>query len=90
MFVNYQSKLREIILGLMYDVLFCSSHTDHVFDVAWSPTADFLVTASHDRLWKLWQPRVPSLRNSGFTSNNHQRYSSSQNDSFRTERTTMV
>jgi WD40 repeat protein len=33
-----------------------SSHTDHVFDVAWSPTVDFLVTASHDRFWKLWRP----------------------------------
>lgn len=70
----------------------CSSHSDHVFDVAWSPTADFLVTASHDRLWKLWQPRVPSLRNSIFTANNHQRYPVSQvnNDVMRAERMAMV
>ena len=37
----------------------CSSHSDHVFDVAWSPTAEFLVTASHDHLWKLWLPNSP-------------------------------
>ena len=37
----------------------CSSHSDHVFDVAWSPTAEFLVTASHDHLWKLWLPKSP-------------------------------
>ncbi len=54
-----------------------SSHNDHVFDIAWSPTADFLVTASHDRMWKLWQPRVLSLRNSCFMADNQQHYASS-------------
>ena len=29
-------------------------HGDHVFDAAWSPDGSFVVTASHDKKWRLW------------------------------------
>lgn len=32
-----------------------AGHEDHVFDAAWCNGGDQLVTASHDRKWRLWQ-----------------------------------
>ena len=31
-----------------------AGHTDTVFDVAWSPDAKSIVTASHDASWRVW------------------------------------
>jgi len=35
-----------------------TGHSDHVFDVAWSSTDEFLVSASHDSQWSLWRPNL--------------------------------
>ena len=31
-------------------------HKDHVFDAAWSPDGSYLITACHDKTWRIWGP----------------------------------
>lgn len=35
-----------------------TGHEDHVFDVDWGPGDAFLVSASHDQCWNMWEPEL--------------------------------